>query len=397
MAGARLQGRYDAEDRRRRGEVPSDQTTERKQHHQAKRKQHLVIDVNRILRMVVSRNCSDIHFHVGRPPTVRLDGHLRSLDLPSLEPEDTEAVMNTITPDRCRAEIEERGGADFAFPFENGARFRTAVYNQRGNVSVVMRLLPDRMMTFEQIGLPMSIKNLLLKPRGLVLVTGPTGSGKTTTLATMIDFINIEQDRHIITIEDPIEYYHNHKKSIISQRELAVDIRSFGEAAIKALRQDPDVILVGEMRDLETMEAAIAAAETGHLVFSTLHTTGAAKTVNRIIDAFPMQQQEQIRTQLSTGLLAVISQELLPKIGGGRVAAFEIMVMTPSISHLIRENQVHKITSDIQTGKRHGMMLLDDFLLRLYQSGEAEFAEVMKRAQDPGTLQDKIKEAIPEE
>ncbi|TFH46818.1 MAG: PilT/PilU family type 4a pilus ATPase [Lysobacterales bacterium] len=346
--------------------------------------------------MVVSRNCSDIHFHVGRPPTVRLDGRVRSLDMPSLKTADTEAILRQITPERCLHEVEEKGGADFAFTFENGARFRTAGYRQRGEVSCVLRLLPNEMKSFEQIGLPMSIKNLLLKPRGLVLVTGPTGSGKTTTLATMIDFINTEQDRHIITIEDPIEYYHQHKKSIISQREVGVDVRSFGEATRRALRQDPDVILVGEMRDLETMEAAISAAETGHLVFATLHTTGAAKTVNRIIDAFPMQQQEQIRTQLSTGLLAVISQELLARIGGGRVAAFEIMVLTPSISHLIRENQVHKVNSDIQTGKRHGMVLLDDFLLELYRTGQADFSEVMKRAQDPGTLQEKIKQAMPD-
>ena len=356
----------------------------------------MAFDVDKILRMVMSRDCSDVHFHVGRPPTVRLDGRLRNFDMPVLTADDTQSIMERITPERCLPEIEEKGGADFAFPFEDGARFRCAVYNQRGNMSVVMRLLPSRMFTFEEIGLPMSIKNLLLKPRGLVLVTGPTGSGKTTTLATMIDFINKEQDRHIITIEDPIEYYHEHKKSIISQREVHVDVGSFGHATIKALRQDPDVILVGEMRDLETMEAAIAAAETGHLVFSTLHTTGAAKTVNRIIDAFPMQQQEQIRTQFATGLLAVISQELLPKIGGGRVAAFEVMVMIPSIAHLIRENQVHKINSDIQTGKRHGMVMLDDFLLELHRSGQAEFAEVMKRAQDPNGLQDKIKQAMPE-
>jgi len=356
----------------------------------------LAVDLERILRMVVSRDCSDVHFHIGRPPTVRLDGRLRSLDLPVLTSEDTQSIMEQIAPKRSIEEVKERGGADFAFAFEQGARFRTSVYYQRGDISVVMRLLPNRMMTFEEIGLPNSIKNLLLKPRGLVLVTGPTGSGKTTTLATMIDFINIEQDRHIITVEDPIEYYHYHKKSVVSQREVHVDVGSFGEATIKALRQDPDVILVGEMRDLDTMEAAITAAETGHLVFATLHTTGAAKTVNRIIDAFPLQQQEQIRTQLSTGLLAVISQELLPKSGGGRVAAYEIMVMTSSISHLIRENQVHKINSDIQTGKRYGMMLLDDFLLELLRAGKVEFAEAMKRAQDPAALQDKLKQEIPE-
>jgi len=357
----------------------------------------LAIDFQKILQLAMSRNCSDIHFHVGRPPTVRLDGRLRSLDSPPLTPEDTRQVMLEVSPERSVADLESHGGADFAFGFENGARFRTAIYNERGNIAVVLRLLPNRMMTFEEIGLPMSIKNLLLKPRGLVLVTGPTGSGKTTTLASMINFINEEQDRHIITVEDPIEYYHEHKKCVVSQREVYVDVDSFGEATRRALRQDPDVVLVGEMRDLETMEAAITAAETGHLVFSTLHTTGAAKTVNRIIDAFPVQQQEQIRTQLSTNLLAVISQELLPRIGGGRVAAFEIMVMTSSISHLIRENQVHKVVSDIQTGKRHGMVLLDDFLVGLYRTKKAELAEIMKRAQDPQGVQQKVKQAMQDE
>ena len=357
----------------------------------------MVVDHIKILRMVVSRNCSDVHFHVGRPPTVRLDGRLRSLDLPLMTAEDTQHIVKKIAPERCLNDLETKGGADFAFGFENGARFRAAIYRERAGMAAALRLLPNKMMTFEEIGLPLSIKNLLLKPRGLVLVTGPTGSGKTTTLATMLDFINIEQDRHLITIEDPIEYYHEHKKCLVTQREVGVDVTSFSEATIRALRQDPDVILVGEMRNLETMEAAITAAETGHLVFSTLHTTGAAKTVNRIIDVFPVTQQEQIRTQLSTNLLAVISQELLPKIGGGRVAAFEIMVMTSSISHLIRENQVHKVVSDIQTGKRHGMVLLDDFLADLYRSGKVEYAEAMKRAQDPSALQQKIKQALPEE
>jgi twitching motility protein PilT len=300
--------------------------------------------------------------------------------------------MKAITPERCQQELKEKGGCDFGFAFEKKARFRTAVFMQKGNVGITLRLIPSKLLSFDEIGLPPSTKNLLFRPRGMILVTGPTGSGKTTTLATMLDFINIENDCHIITIEDPIEYYHDHKKSIINQREIGVDVGSFSEAIRRGLRMDPDVMLVGEMRDLDTIGAAITAAETGHLVFGTLHTTGAARTINRIVDAFPVEQQEQIRAQLSTALLAVVSQALLPKADGGVIAAFEIMIINSAIEHLIRENQTHKITSAIQTGAQQGMILLDDFLYNLFIQKKITYQTMMAAAQNPPDLEQKIKE-----
>ena len=259
---------------------------------------------------------------------------------------------------------------------------------------MVLRQIPNRLLTLEQIGLPPSIKDVLFRPRGLVLVTGPTGSGKSTTLASMMNIVNEERDCHIITVEDPIEFYHSHKKSIIIQREVGVDVPSFSEALRRALRQDPDVILVGEMRDLETMEAAVTAAETGHLVFATLHTTGAARTVDRIVDAFPTDQQEQIRTQLASSLIAVISQVLLPRIDKpGRVAGFEIMISTPGIQSLIRENKTFRITSDIQTGAKYGMNTLDSHLLELYESRIISYGEMITKAQDAQGILQKLEGA----
>ena len=302
--------------------------------------------------------------------------------------------MRAIAPERIQLELKEKGGGDFGFAFEKKARFRVAVYNQKGNVGISLRLIPTTLLGMEEIGLPPSTRNMLTRPRGLILVTGPTGSGKTTTLASMINFINEEQDKHIITIEDPIEYYHDHKKSIVTQREVGIDIGGFGEALRRSLRMDPDVILVGEMRDLETIQAAITAAETGHLVFGTLHTTGAARTINRIVDAFPVDQQEQIRSQLSTSLLAVISQILMPRADktAGIIAGFEIMMVTPAIEHLIRESQTHKITSSIQTGAQQGMILLDDFLYNLFLQKKITYQVMMQSAQNPGDLQAKIKQ-----
>lgn len=347
-----------------------------------------------LLQLMVSEGAADLHIRVGTPPVIRLHGVLHRVEGPPLRPEDTEELMRSITSEDHIQHVRERGGADFGFAFGELARFRVSVFKEKGNFGLVLRQIPSKLLTFEQIGLPPSVKELLYKPRGLVLVTGPTGSGKTTTLASMINIINEERDdAHLITIEDPIEYYHKHKKGLVTQREVNVDVPNFAEALRRALRQDPDVILVGELRDLETMEAAIAAAETGHLVFGTLHTTGAAKTIDRIVNAFPTNQQEQIRIQLSTVLQAVISQLLVPRSDKpGRVAIFEIMINTPSISALIRDNKTFRINSDIQTGAKYGMVTLDSFLLEKYQAGMISQHEVITKAQDPTTILQKLQE-----
>ncbi len=347
-----------------------------------------------LLQLVVQEGASDLHLRVNAPPVIRVHGVLSRVEGPPLRPEDTEELMRSITSEDHIQQVRERGGADLGFAFGEMARFRVSVFKEKGHYGVVARQIPSRLLTMEQIGLPPSVKELLYKPRGLVLVTGPTGSGKTTTLASMIDIINIErEDAHIITVEDPIEYYHTHKKALITQREVNVDVPTFAEALRRALRQDPDVILVGELRDLETMDAAITAAETGHLVFGTLHTTGAAKTIDRIVNAFPVTQQEQIRIQLSTVLQAVISQLLIPRCDKpGRVAVFEIMANTPSVAALIRDNKTFRINSDIQTGAKYGMVTLDSFLLDKYQLGMISQEEVVTKAQDPTTILQKLQD-----
>jgi twitching motility protein PilT len=285
------------------------------------------------------------------------------------------------------------GGADFGFAFGEVARFRVSIFKERGHVAMALRQIPTKLLDFKELGTPEVFPKLCMRPRGLMLVTGPTGSGKTTTLAAAIDYINENLDHHIITVEDPIEFYHKHKKSTIAQRELGVDVPTFAEAIRRGLRQDPDVILVGEMRDLETIEAAITAAETGHIVFATLHTTGAQGTVNRIIDVFPTNQQEQIRVQLSVSVIGVLSQALLPKIGGGRVAAYEMLVVTPAISNLIRESKTFRITSAIQTGQKLGMQLLDDHMFQLWRRGLVDEREILLRANSPDELRSKIARA----
>ncbi len=347
-----------------------------------------------LLQLMVSEGAADLHIRVNIPPVIRLHGVLHRVDGPPLKPEDTEELMRSITSEDHIQQIREKGGADFGFAFGELARFRVSAFKEKGNFALVLRQIPSKLLTMEQIGIPPSARELLYKPRGLVLVTGPTGSGKTTTLASMINIINEERDEaHIITIEDPIEYYHKHKKAVVTQREVNVDVPNFAEALRRALRQDPDVILVGELRDLETMEAAITAAETGHLVFGTLHTTGAAKTIDRITNAFPTNQQEMIRIQLSTVLQAVISQLLVPRHDKpGRVAIFEIMVNTPSIGALIRDNKTFRIQSDIQTGAKFGMVTLDSFLLDKWQAGMISEEEVRTKAQDPTTIDLKLQE-----
>jgi twitching motility protein PilT len=353
-----------------------------------------MLQMDRLLDVVIKQDGSDLHITVGRQPTVRMGGRLRNLNTKVLDSEDTMQLMKSITPEKNQQELQEKGGTDFGFAFGTAARFRVSVFRQKGAVSMVLRQIPNRLLSFDQIGLPEICKDLIRRPRGLFVVTGPTGSGKTTSLATMIDYINMNFERHIVTVEDPVEYYHQHKKSVINQREVHLDVPSFAEALRRVLRQDPDVILVGEMRDLETIEAAIRAAETGHLVFGTLHTTGAAGTINRIIDAFPTNQQEQVRVQLSTSLRAVLSQVLCARTDKpGRVAGYEFLVVTPAISNLIRENKTFRIDSAIQTGKKFGMQLLDDHLWSLYSKGIISAEEMIDLCRHPGDMTEKVHRA----
>ncbi len=349
------------------------------------------MQIDRLLDTVIKTNSSDLMLTVGRKPTLRLHGGLRNLDTKVLDSDDMVALMKSITPERCQQELQEVGGSDFGFAYGKEGRFRVSVFRQKGEVAMVLRLIPNRLLTFEEIGLPEMCRELIRRPRGLFLVTGPTGSGKTTSLATMIDYININYEKHIITMEDPIEYYHTHKKCLVNQREVHNDVPSFAEALRRALRQNPDTILVGEMRDLETIEAALRAAETGHLVFGTLHTTGAAKTIDRVVDAFPVTQQNQVRVQLSTALLCVLSQVLLPRADTkGMVAGYEFMVVTPAIANLIRDAKTFRIDSAIQTGKRFGMQLLDEHLWSLYMAGKVSAEEIIDKAKNPIDLRDRV-------
>jgi len=350
----------------------------------------MTILIDKLLQACVKQGASDIHIVQGQPPVFRLHGRMRKLETKSLEAEDCVALMKSIAPERSQRELQEKGSADFGFAFGDLARFRVSIFKQRGFISMVLRQIPNNMLKPEQLGLPDVCIKLVLRPRGLFLVTGPTGSGKSTTLASLVNYINENVDHHIITIEDPIEFYHYHKKSTINQREIGVDCPSFSEAIRRALRQDPDVILVGEMRDLETISAAISAAETGHMVFGTLHTNSAMGTVNRIIDAFPGNLQDQIRTQLSTALVGVVAQTLLPKIGGGRLAAYEILVVTSGIANLIRENKTFRISSAIQTGAKFGMQLMDDSLFKAWREEKCTLEDVLGKAHNPDDLAKRI-------
>lgn len=329
-----------------------------------------MININKFLTECIKNNASDLHLAVGKPPILRINGYLKPINFPSLKKDDIESAMEQITDSDKRQKIKKFGGTDFGFSFGSLARFRASIYKERNMTSISLRLIPSKLLTFEELGLSETIKALLHRPRGLILITGPTGCGKTTTLATMLDYINSNMDCHIITIEDPIEYYHEHKKSLIAQREVGVDVPSFSEAIVRGLRSDPDVILVGEMRDLPTIQAALLAAETGHLVLSTVHTINTAQTIDRIINSFPTHQQEQVRIQLATCILAVLTQQLLArKSGKGRVACFEIMVTTSSIQNLIREKKTFRIISELQTGAKYGMKPFDVYLAELCQKG----------------------------
>ncbi len=337
-----------------------------------------------ILRLTLESGASDLHLSVGTPPVLRIHGKLVRLETRALFPEDTDNIATELANGEQIHKLRTDGSVDFAITSAGRNRFRISLYRQKRTTAVALRLLPRQMLSYADIGLPPIVNELIRLPRGLVLVTGPTGSGKTTTLAAMLNEINLHLGHHIVTIEDPIEYVHEHQGGMVNQREVGTDVGSFADGLRRALRQDPDVILVGEMRDLETMEVAIRAAETGHLVFSTLHTTGAGRTVDRIVDSFPAHQQEQIRVQLSTNLKAVISQLLVPRIDRpGRIAVFEIMTNTPSVGALIRDNKTFRLATEIQTGAKYGMNTIEQSLVDLYLGGIIAREEVFGKAQDP--------------
>ena len=347
-------------------------------------------EIDEILVKAVDTGASDVHITVGVPPKMRVNGQLLTTEYDRLLPPDTKAYLSEIMDERQMEKFEETGEYDMSFSIRNLGRYRVNAFMQRGSVAIALRLVGTEVPDPVSLGVPPSVIDLYTRKRGLILVTGPTGSGKSTTLAGIIDKINNNREAHIITLEDPIEYLHQHKKSIVNQREIGLDSHTYANALRAALREDPDVILVGEMRDLETISTAITAAETGHLVFSTLHTIGAASTVDRIIDVFPPHQQQQIRTQLANVLEAVISQQLIPRVGGGRCAAFEVMHTNSAIRNLIRENKSHQIESTIQMNKKRGMITMDDAIFELYMKGDIDRNDAITFAQDKTTMMGKI-------
>jgi twitching motility protein PilT len=350
--------------------------------------------IDDMLRLVVEKGASDLHISVGIPPIIRVDGQLLPTNYEKVTPQDSQRLIYDILTDEQIQRFETTYELDFSYTLGKLSRFRVNVYRDRGNVAMAFRVIPSRIPTIRELGLPPVLEELTRLPRGLILVTGPTGSGKSTTLAAMINQINSERSVHILTIEDPIEYLHTHRFSVINQREVGQDTKSFANALRAALREDPDVILVGEMRDLETMQMAVSAAETGHLVFATLHTNSAATSVERIVDSFPPGQQEQVRLQLSNNLQAILCQQLLPRANQpGRICAMEIMTASPAIRNLIRENKAHQITSMIQTSANLGMQTMDQSLRDLYVRGLITFEVAMERAMNPPELEKMIRTA----
>jgi twitching motility protein PilT len=348
-----------------------------------------------LLKTLVEMNGSDLHLTTNTPPQVRVHGHLNRLDGTDLTPSDTKLLSYSVLTDAQKKRFEESLELDFSFGIKGIARFRCNMFNQRGAVGAVYRVIPEKILTFDQLGLPPVIATLAQRPRGLVLVTGPTGSGKSTTLAAMLDKINKERHDHILTIEDPIEFVHQHQSCLVNQREVHADTQSFSNALRAALREDPDIVLIGEMRDLETVESALRIAETGHLTFGTLHTNSASQTINRIIDIFPSGQQGQIRTQLSLVLEGIICQTLLPKISGGRVAALEIMIPTDGIRNLVREDKVHQIYSAMQTGQeKMGMQTMNQALATLYHKKLITVETALNASSKRDELQDLINRGV---
>lgn len=351
--------------------------------------------IEELLITAKENKASDVHITVGLPPKMRINGRLVDMDYPRLLPPDTEAVISTMMSDKRLQQFEELGEIDFSYSIPQIGRYRVNVFHQRGSMAASIRLVSTKIPLPEELGIPKSVVDLYQKKRGLVLVTGPTGSGKSTTLASIIDKINSMREVHVITLEDPIEYLHNHKKAMVNQREVGLDTHSYSNALRAALREDPDVILVGEMRDLETISTAITAAETGHLVLSTLHTIGAASTIDRIVDVFPPHQQQQIRVQLSMVLESVISQQLIPTADKkSRVAAFEVMHSTPAIKNLIREAKSPQINSTIQTSKKLGMQTMDDAIFDLYMKGDIDKENAVSYAQDSQIMEKRIDNAF---
>jgi len=349
------------------------------------------IHLDDLLTEMAGHGSSDLHLAVGIPPTIRKDGGLKKLNYEPFKPIVLQRVIYDILNDEQIQRFEEQWELDISYYVQDLARFRVNIFKDRGNIAGAFRIIPVKTPTIEEMGLPKVLHDLVEKPRGLVLVTGPTGSGKSTTLAAMVHKINMERDHHIITIEDPVEFVHNHGKSIVNQREVGSDTKEFANALRAAMREDPDVILVGEMRDLETMQNAIRAAETGHLVFATLHTNSASSTVDRIVDSFPAEQQEQIRLMLSNSLIAVLCQQLLPRATGkGRIAALEIMLGTPAIRNLIREAKSHQLTSMIQTSGNIGMQTMDQHLKELYLAGLITYDDALAKSMSPDELRSMI-------
>ncbi len=345
------------------------------------------MDIAELLAFTNKNNASDLHLSAGMPPMIRIDGDMRRMNVPPLDHKAVHALVYDIMGDRQRRDYEEHLEVDFSFEIPGISRFRVNAFNQHRGASAVFRVIPSQVLTLEELETPPQFKDIISIPRGLVLVTGPTGSGKTTTLAAMLDYLNENLYSHILTIEDPIEFLHTSKKCLINQREVHRDTHGFSEALRSALREDPDIILVGEMRDLETMRLALTAAETGHLVFATVHTSSAAKTIDRVIDVFPGGEKNMVRSMLSESLRAVISQALLKRIGGGRIAAWEIMVGTPAIRNLIREDKVAQMYSAIQTGQAFGMQTLDQCLQDLVKRGKVQRSEARARAQNKDLFQ----------
>jgi twitching motility protein PilT len=349
-----------------------------------------MVGLRELLETMVKKNASDLHLTVGSPPQMRIDGKLIKTSHDLLTPEDTKKLAYSIMSEKQRQKFEEKSELDLSFGIENLSRFRCNVFMQRGNVAVALRMIPHRIPSFEELGLPKTITEFANLPRGLVLITGPTGMGKSTTLAALIDKINKERHCHIITVEDPIEYLHRHNCALINQREVYSDTTSFASALKYALREDPDVVLIGEMRDLETMEAALNISETGHLAFATLHTNSCVESINRIIDVFPVNQQEQVRVTISFVIQAVVTQQLIPKIGGGRVLALEIMVCTPAIRALIRDDKIHQIYSMMQAGQKYGMKTMNQSLAELYLTHKITIGDAMGRSSNPQELNETL-------